>query len=149
MKKTAPLIVILALLIMSLSCQAINNFANKAQPDTPTPAISLVPEIVDTSTPTEPTPGTEAWIAFVNQNNIWLVHPDGSGLTQITENPVSGDGQRVAPGSLKWSPNGTILAYVQSDQSVTSISLFDIQTSQTMSLPQNVGGGFDWLPNGA
>jgi len=148
MKKNTHLIVILAFTITSLACQAINTLANKVGPDTPTP-ITTSTEIANTPTPTEPTPGTEAWIAFENQNNIWLVHPDGSGLTQITDNSVSGSGQSVLIGDLKWSPNGTTLAYAQSDQNVISISLFNIETSKTMPLLQNVGGGFDWLPNGA
>ena len=149
MKKTTHLIVILAFTITSLACQALNNLTNQVLPDTPTPFATSTPvDIINTRTPTAPSPGSEAWIAFENQNNIWLVHPDGSGLTQITDNPISDDGQGSTLGWLKWSPNGTMLAYTQDIQGVSSIFLFDIQTSQTTTLLQNVGGGFDWLPNG-
>src|SRR5512141_946879 len=36
-------------------------------------------------------PSAVGWIAFVNQNNLWLIHPDGSGIKQITRNPVPSD----------------------------------------------------------
>lgn len=49
---------------------------------------------------------TGQWIAFVSDRaggGIWLVRPDGSNLTQLTNVPGS---------QLAWSPNGTQLAFV-------------------------------------
>jgi hypothetical protein len=140
-KKTSLSILVTAFMVISLACQAINTLTNP-QLDTPTPIATLT-ELPDTATPTEPVPGAEAWIAFENQNNLWLVHPDGSGLTPVTDNS-----QNISIGNFKWSPKGTLLAYAQSDQGVTSLFLFDIRTSKTIPLLQNIGGGFDWLPNG-
>ncbi|MFT3892380.1 MAG: hypothetical protein QM730_12160 [Anaerolineales bacterium] len=148
MKKTTLSILLLAFTVLSIACQAINTFTNpQLDLNIPT-AIPTLTDLPDTATPTEPVPGAEAWIAFENQNNIWLIHPDGSGLTQVTDNPKSGSAQSILMESLAWSPNGATLAYVQSDGNVDSLLLFDIQTSKTTLLLENIGGGFDWLPNG-
>ena len=49
----------------------------------------------------------ETWIAFTSlapgEEGIWMVHPDGSGLSRLTE------GRDLYP---TWSPDGNLLAYV-------------------------------------
>jgi Tol biopolymer transport system component len=52
------------------------------------------------------------WIAFTSryrsQPQVWLVHPDGSGLVQLTK---SGDG--IDSGAPSWSPDGTRLVFTR------------------------------------
>jgi dipeptidyl aminopeptidase/acylaminoacyl peptidase len=101
-------------------------------------------------TPNVPTPSPapgglalERWIAFLNKNNIWLIRPDGSGLTQVTTN--SADNPRVV--DFKWSPNGRTLAYLLSASSGSAIFAYDIETAGTqMVVKDDVGVGFDWSP---
>ena len=99
-----------------------------------------------TYSPATTLPSPSTWIAFVNQNNIWLIHPDGKNLTQVTNNE-SGN-QSIL--SFKWSPDGQYLAYSLSPSNGnTSILLYDTQTSTTKTLVgEDVGGGFDWSPTG-
>jgi WD40 repeat protein len=91
-------------------------------------------------------PSASAWVAFLNQNNIWLIHPDGKDLTKITNN--QSDSQRIL--NFKWSPDGNTLAYSLSTSSGnTAILLYDMQTSTTKPLlSDDVGGGFDWSLTG-
>ena len=98
---------------------------------------------VATASPAPDGLAAEKWIAFLNKNNIWLIHPDGSGLTQATTN--SGDSPRVV--DFKWSPDGKTLAYSLRASNETAIFAYDIQTSSTrMIVKDDVGGGFDWSP---
>lgn len=91
-------------------------------------------------------PSSDIWIAFENQNNIWLIHPDQKGLTQISNN--QNDSQRLL--NFKWSPDGNSIAYSLNTQSGnTAILLYDIQTSTTRTLLSDaVGGNFDWSLTG-
>jgi len=62
---------------------------------------------------TEPTwSPTGQWIAFTSNsagnNGIWMIRPDGTGLTQITTDQNSNFGSG-------WSPNGTMLAFTKQD----------------------------------
>ena len=149
MKKSTLSILVTAFMVLSIACQAINTFTVTEQPDTPVPA-SATPaptKIIPTETTLpESAPDAEGWIAFENGNNIWLVHPDGSGLTPVTDNPE--DTQQVELGRFMWSPDGSRLAYTTRTDDVTSIHLFDIRTSEAALLIRDVGGGFDWSPDG-
>jgi hypothetical protein len=92
-------------------------------------------------TPPTPVLSSEDWIAFKNKNNIWLIHPDGNGLTQITQN---GD-ENPHVVQLKWSPDGRTLAYSLSSRGGSAIMLYDLETSTTrMLVNDDVGGDFDW-----
>jgi Tol biopolymer transport system component len=93
-------------------------------------------------------PPSTGWIAFLNKNNLWIGHPDGSELTSTTNNPIS-DSQSPPILDYKWSPDGKTLAY----STHSNIYLYDTQTSTTTLL--EIGGssgfdwgGFDWSPNG-
>lgn len=87
-------------------------------------------------------PPSTGWIAFINRENLFIIHPDGSELKSLTNNSPSGlPGQRVL--DYKWSPDGKTLAYSQS----SSIYLYDIQTARITALETGGGLGFDWSPN--
>lgn len=91
-------------------------------------------------TPPVATLPSEKWIAFLNQKDIWLIHPDGSDLTQVTKN----DGDNPPIEIFKWSPDGGTLAYSQG----SNIYLYDVQTLKTEILETGGAGGFDWSLNG-
>jgi hypothetical protein len=91
------------------------------------------------------TPQSEAWIAFLKDIKIWLIHPDGTGLIQVTKN--GSENPRVD--EFKWSPDGQSLAYSLSSSTATAIWLYDIQTSNSKLLVKDdVRGGFDWSLTG-
>lgn len=91
-------------------------------------------------------PSSDTWIAFEKQSNIWLIHPDQKGLTQVSSN--QNDSQRIL--NFKWSPDGKSIAYSLSTQGGNiAILLYDIQTSTTRTLlSDDVGGSFDWSLTG-
>ncbi|MBL7163781.1 MAG: protein kinase [Anaerolineales bacterium] len=63
------------------------------------------PEATATSTPETPTLGGADKIAFVNDNDIWIMNVDGSGLEQLTN-----DGTTKT--DLTWMPDGNGLTYI-------------------------------------
>lgn len=74
----------------------------------PSPTASFTPLPSPTETPTRPAPpilGGADMIAFLNANNIWVAHLDGTGLRQLTN-----DG--AAKTSLEWTPDGKGLLYI-------------------------------------
>ena len=149
MKKSTLLILLTAFMILSLACQAINTFTVTEQPDTPAPAsaTSAPTKTIPTNTVVpESAPNAEGWIAFENRNNLWLIHPDGGGLAPVTENPE--DTQQVRLGDFKWSPDGKRLAYSRNADGATSLYLFDLSTSGTTPLVNDISGSFDWSPDG-
>lgn len=85
-------------------------------------------------------PLADQWIAFLNNKDIWFIHPDGSALTQVTKN----DGDNPPIKIFKWSPDGGTLAYSQG----SNIYLYDVQTLKTEILETGGAGGFDWSLNG-
>ncbi|HEX8992546.1 MAG TPA: hypothetical protein VF784_12780 [Anaerolineales bacterium] len=84
-------------------------------------------------------PSAAGWIAFTNKNNIWLIHPDGSGLKQITRNAVT-SGSGLGAFSLEWSPDGQFLAYSRADR----LWVLDINSLATTVRATSTAGGFDW-----
>ncbi|GEM_PF-3028919 len=121
------------LVLFGLACKAISI----ASPfSTSTPSI--------TPSPTQVSPPPEGWIAFVNKNNVWLIHPDGSGLKQITTNPIPTENSYGNDINIKWSPDGQKLAFSQDNR----IYLLDAATFITTLLVDDSSGGFDWSLTG-
>jgi dipeptidyl aminopeptidase/acylaminoacyl peptidase len=102
----------------------------------------------------------EEWIAFEHQNNIFLIHPDASGLKQVTRNLPSVNGtypSGIQIQDFKWSPNGNILAVLEStssDYTGNTISLYYLGNPYNFDTPNinavitKVGTSFDWSPDG-
>ena len=152
MKKIISLVFLLFVLIMSLACQQIANLGqddispipkttNTAIPPTTVMQVSTL-----TPTPTEALPSSEGWIAFVNQSNVWLIHPDGSGLTQITKNPfpVKNDYSNNDI-KIEWSPDGRKLAILLKSG---ELYIFDMQGLSITMLTDDVESDFDWSLSG-
>ncbi len=90
-------------------------------------------------------------IAFVRSSHIWVVGPDGSGLTQLTTDPRPDS----AP---EWSPNGAQLVFdrVSDDPSGNSIANLwfmaaDGSDQRQFTFFQGSNGGYwaTWSPDGA
>lgn len=94
----------------------------------------------------------ETWIAYIGvDNNVWLIHPDGEGDMQITddskENPYNTERQIEYLG-LEWSPDGNKLAFIRQHletrfKDIFIYNLTNNQTSMVLSYGQT-DGGFDW-----
>ena len=83
-------------------------------------------------------PSAAGWIAFINKNNLWLIHPDGSGLKQITRNAVTSGGAGAY--NIQWSPDGQSLAYSHAGR----LWVLDISTLASTLRATATAGGFDW-----
>jgi Tol biopolymer transport system component len=89
-----------------------------------------------------------AWIVFTSERygsaDIFRVHPNGSGLERLTDDPAFDD-----QGSL--SPDGRTLAFVSTrDGGTANIWLLDIASRHLRNLTRNKAGNFrpSWSPNG-
>ncbi len=121
MKKAMSLAIILVTLVILLACQQAFNLGEENRNDFPELTVTILPlskaisssptAVAFTLTSVISLPPADSWIAFVNKNNVWLIHPDGSGLRQITTNPFPSDSQDLGIGTLRWSPDGNLLAY--------------------------------------
>jgi TolB protein len=88
------------------------------------------------------------WIVFTRENNgqadIFRVHPDGSGVEQLTDDPAFDD-----QGAL--SPDGTTLAFVSTRAGgMANIWLMDLATRKSRNLTASHSGNFRpaWSPDG-
>ena len=88
------------------------------------------------------------WIVFTRersgQADIYRVHPDGSTLEQLTDDPAFDD-----QGAL--SPDGKTLAFVSTRQGgMANVWLMDVATRKTRNLTANRSGNFRpaWSPDG-
>jgi len=88
------------------------------------------------------------WVVFTAEHkglaDIYRVHPDGSGLEQLTNDPAFDD-----QGAL--SPDNTTLAFVSTRQGGTAnIWLLNLATKQVRSLTKTRAGNFrpSWSPDG-
>ncbi|MGE5074190.1 MAG: hypothetical protein ACM3MF_12250 [Anaerolineae bacterium] len=88
-------------------------------------------------------PSPAGWIAFINQGNLWLVHPDGSGLKQVTHNATPAPSSPNADYSLRWSPDGKMLGYAIGGV----LTVLDITSLQPTVRANATQGGFDWSGN--
>jgi len=126
------ILLLLSALAFGLTCKAVSTF-------------SLLPQTTPTAfaTPTASSPPSEGWIAFVNKNNVWLIHPDGSGLKQVTDNPpTTNNDADINDIRIKWSPDGQKLAFSQGGH----LYVLDIATFTSTLLVEDTEGGFDWSP---
>lgn len=88
------------------------------------------------------------WVVFTSEQNgladIYRVHPDGSGLEQLTRDPAFDDQGTLAP-------DGATLAFVSTRGAGTAnIWLLNIATGVYRNLTRNRGGNFrpSWSPDG-
>src|SRR5262249_19027406 len=88
------------------------------------------------------------WIVFTSeragQADLFRVHPDGSGLEQLTDDPAFDD-----QGSL--SPDGTSLAFISTrGEGFANLWLMDIGSRKCRNLTQSRSGNFrpSWSPDG-
>jgi TIR domain/WD40-like Beta Propeller Repeat len=117
--------------------------------DEPAPAPAAPPE---TTTAAEgqdeapPGPAVNGRIAFVEDEEIWSVRPDGSGLRQMTQDFA--DVRRP-----EWSPDGTKVAFssnrgnAASDYDLWILDVADGSTSQLTTGPAEDGSP-TWSPDG-
>ncbi len=146
--KLTPWLAFVLLFVLACDAGTLLPFARTAPPPgTPFPTLGALgsPGPVPVGTPGVYRPSPAGWIAFVAQNNIWLIHPDGSGLKQITNNPRPADPSAGAGSfKLRWSADGQMLAYSQAGV----LSVIDITSLSTTQLANDTAGGFDWSANG-
>ncbi len=88
------------------------------------------------------------WVAFTSeiagQADIWRVHPDGSGLEQLTNEPSFDDQGAI-------SPDGSALAFMSTrDGGTANLWLLDIASHKYRNLTHNSAGSFRpaWSPDG-
>jgi Tol biopolymer transport system component len=98
---------------------------------------------------TELLASNQEWIAFIgSDNNVRLVHPDGSSLTQITSDASS----TIIYSNLKWAHDGRKLAYARVDISaglpIAQIVILDMESLLPTTVVENSYGGFDWFEGG-
>jgi Tol biopolymer transport system component len=127
-----------ALLVFTLACDAGSVLPFLAPTSTPSNAPTQFPNTsLGPGAVYRPSPA--GWIAFANQGNLWLIHPDGSGLKQITHNAASSADFRI-----RWSPDGKMVGY-----SVGGVlTILDISSLATRVRAHATAGGFDWSGNG-
>jgi dipeptidyl aminopeptidase/acylaminoacyl peptidase len=75
--------------------------------------------------------------------HLWIVNRDGSGNRPLTSGTQS-------EGSARWSPDGTCLLYISSDDGKAQIFLRWMDTGQTAKLTQltELFGDLSWSPDG-
>ena len=95
-----------------------------------------------TSTPMMLGPSGAGWIAFIKNSNVWLIHPDGSGMKQVSRNqaPVNPS----APVRARWSTDGQKLAFSYDGH----LDVLDLGSLAVIRLVDDTAGGFDWSPGG-
>ena len=88
------------------------------------------------------------WVVFTSELNgqadIYRIHPDGTGLEQLTDHP-SFDDQGVL------SPDGSTLAFVSTrERGTADVWLLNLETRTYLNLTNNHSGNFrpSWSPDG-
>jgi len=78
----------------------------------------------------------------LHKRNICVINPDGTGLTQLTDNGLSYH--------AKWSPNGSKIAFLSGPSSMMNLNIMNPDGSSKNVLISNQEGIFDfrWSPNG-
>ncbi len=155
-----------------LRCEALTSELPSTPSPSPTatrtpvpPSPTLRPTLTRTTTATPPptstrrptaTPTSSAppgyWIAYVDLNeNVRLIHPDGSGLRQLTFDGQPGSGPSnpgVTYRNLRWSPDGSLLGMTRIDANGSRIQTIQMSDLKVVALISNTEGSFDWLPDG-
>lgn len=142
---------ILATLVFVIASGCFSHPDQPAATQTPRASAIETDKPVEASPMPEPTiqpPPAEGWIAFLNKNNLWLIHPDGTELTQITSNTLPKEVQTASITDFHWSPDGKYIAYSQLGSEAVDIFTYDPQSTQTNLLVYGTGGSFDWSANG-
>ena len=93
--------------------------------------------------------GDGQWVVFTaeptGQADIYRIHPDGTGLEQLTDDPAFDD-----QGTL--SPDGRTLAFVSTrERGTADIWLLDLRSGTYSNLTRHYSGNFrpTWSPDGA
>ncbi len=140
MKKVKIVTAVLAVLIISLSCQTLNNFSSDSQSEeTPAPPISTATIKVDT-----PTPSVEAGsVAYVENGDVWLSGPDGTQKRKLATGTGGGFSRVV------WSPNGRTLLLIEKVGQGSAQRLFikDLSEKPAKKVADEVFL-FAWAPDG-
>lgn len=81
-----------------------------------------------------------------NSNNIWIMNPDGSGLTALTS--TTG-----ATGNLFWSPDGSTIAFSLGDLTTGVTNVWSVRSdgtglTQLTTVPNATVFPTGWAPNG-
>ena len=123
---------LLSALVFGLACKAVSSFSILALRQLQLHRqAQLYWQVLRPASP------SKGWIAFVNNNNVWLIHPNSDGLKQVTTNPITGDNGDI---KIRWSPDGQKLAFSQSSH----LYVLDIATFTSTLLVDFTRGGFDW-----
>lgn len=93
------------------------------------------------------------WIAYIGQdNNVWLIHPDGTGNIQVTtdavEEPWESNNKFMYFG-LNWSPDGKKLGFLRrhyDEYDKRDINIYDLELDklEIILTSTETDGGFDW-----
>ncbi|MGE5149049.1 MAG: TolB family protein, partial [Rhodospirillaceae bacterium] len=136
------LLAVLLLAVLACDASSLNPFA--ARPGgAPVPTLSnVLPPPPTGAAPVAARPSPAGWIAFVKDGDLWLIHPDGSALKQITKYaPASSDPAAAPPEfQIHWSPDGRLLAFSR----LGAILVLDISSLATTQIVSDTAGGFDW-----
>jgi WD40 repeat protein len=117
------------------------------------PVATVTPTFVPSFTPA-PLAVEDSWIAFVGfDQNVWMIHPDGSSRTQLTFDGIEAvTGQKGNPHTeyrrLAWSPDGSMLGMLRIDENGTRIQAIKMSDLSLVPIVSNMEGSFDWLPDG-
>lgn len=147
-KKVSSFIAILFIAVLVAGCQPAP--PRSSPPDGssffPTSVATVSIRPLPTATPSAP--DAQTWIAFLRDDNLWIIHPDGSELRQVTAYPASGQASGRHIGVLRWSPDGTLLAFTYGRRGLYVVNVYDVAASTTRVLLGETGGAFDWSPSG-
>ncbi len=120
-------------LLLALACSLTPSGGPTPQPiRTLDPAKQYLGPTVNAVGAFRPSPG--GWIAFARDGNVWLVHPDGSGLKQVTQDATPGDLR------LAWSTDGQLLAYSKNG----ALTILNILGLSSAVIARDTAGSFDW-----
>jgi len=116
-----------------------------------TPTRMVTSTYLPSPTPTPAGLGSSL-IAYIGPDeNIWLIHSDGSSLTQLTFDGKAGKGPSnpvIAYRNIHWSPDGIMLGMTRIDEEGSRIQAIRMSDFSVIPFVSNMEGSFDWLPDG-